>query len=62
MTFFDSRANAHLIDGQLAENEKLQLISSKSRALRVIGGGSIIMSMEILGSIWDLEKTKIITR
>ena len=41
LTFFDSRANAHLIDGQLARLEKLQLISSKSIALRAIKGGLI---------------------
>ena len=42
LTFFDSEANAILIDGQLAEKEKLQLISSNSTALRVIGGGSVV--------------------
>ena len=42
LTFFDSRENAHLIDGQLAEREKLQLISSKSTAFGVIGGGSVM--------------------
>ena len=42
MTFFDSRANAHLIDGQLAEKEGLQLISSNYTALGVIGGGSVM--------------------
>ena len=40
LTFFDSGANAHLIDGQLAEKEKLQFISSNSTALEVIGGVS----------------------
>ena len=42
LTFFDSGANAHLIDGELASHEELQLISSKSTALGVIGGGSIM--------------------
>ena len=42
LTFFDSGANAHLIDKQLAEKESLQLISSNSTALGVIGGGSIM--------------------
>ena len=37
-----SEANAHLMDRQLAEKKKLQLISSKSTALGVIGGGSIM--------------------
>ena len=41
MTFFDSGANAHLIDGQMARQEDLQLISNKSVALGIIGGGSI---------------------
>ena len=39
-TLFDPGANAHLIDGQLAKKEKLQLISSNSTALGVIGGGN----------------------
>ena len=42
LTFFDSGANAHLIDGQLAERENLQLISSKSTALGVVGGGFVM--------------------
>ena len=41
LTFFDSGANAHLIDGQMARQEDLQLISNKSVALGIIGGGSI---------------------
>ena len=41
LTLFDSGANAHLKDGQLARQEELQLISSKSVALGIIGGGSI---------------------
>ena len=42
LTFYDSGANAHLIDRQLAEKEKLQLISSNSTALGVIGAGSVV--------------------
>ena len=42
LTFFDSGANSHLIDGQLAEREKLQLISSKFTDFGVIGGGSVM--------------------
>ena len=41
LTFFDSGANAHLMDGRMARQEELQLISNKSIALGVIGGGSI---------------------
>ena len=41
LTFLDSRANAHLIYGQLARQEELQLLSSKSNAIGVLGGGSI---------------------
>ena len=41
LTFFDSGANTHLIDGRMARQEELQLISNKSIALGVIGGGSI---------------------
>ena len=41
MTFFDSGANAHLIDGRIARQEDLQLISNKFISLGIIGGGSI---------------------
>ena len=41
LTFYDSGANTHLIDRQLARLEELQLISNKAVALGVIGGGSI---------------------
>ena len=43
LKFFDSGANAHLINGELARQEELQLIPSKSIALGVIAGGSIRM-------------------
>ena len=43
LTFYASGANTHLIDGQLARLEELQLISNKAIALGVIGGGSIRM-------------------
>ena len=42
LTFFDSGANSHLIDGQLAEKESLHLISSNPTDLGVFGGGSIM--------------------
>ena len=42
VTFFDSGANAHLIECQLAKNTELQLISSKSTALGVIVGGLVM--------------------
>ena len=41
LTFFDSGANTHLIDRQLARQEELQLTTSKAIALGVTGGGSI---------------------
>ena len=41
LTFFDSGAKAHLIDGRMARQEEIQLIPNKSIALGVIGGGSI---------------------
>ena len=41
LNFFNSGANTHLIDGRMARQEDLQLISSKSIAISVIGGGSI---------------------
>ena len=56
LTFFDSGANAHLIDGQMARQEDLQLISNKSVALIIIGGGSIRLSMAALDLTWDLGK------
>ena len=42
LTFFDSGENTHLVDEQLAEKEKLQLKSSNSTALGVIGGGAVM--------------------
>ena len=39
--FFDSGANAHLIDGTLTIKEKLQKISDTQADLGVIGGGVI---------------------
>ena len=42
LTFFDSGVNSHLIDGQLVEKEKLQIISSNPTALGVIGNGSVL--------------------
>ena len=42
LTFLDSVVLAHLIEGPLVRNEKLQLISSKTTALGVIGGSSIM--------------------
>ena len=41
LTFFNSGANAHLTDGELAKKEKLQRISENHSALGVIGGGTI---------------------
>ena len=41
MTFFDSGANTHLIDGTLAEREKLQKFSDNQADLGGIGGGVI---------------------
>ena len=41
LNFFNSGANTHLIDGRMARQEDLQLVSSKSVALGIIGGGSI---------------------
>ena len=42
VTFFDFGAITYLTDGELERNEELQLISSKSAALGVIGGGWIM--------------------
>ena len=49
LTFFDSGANAHLIDIQLARKDEVQLISSKSTALGAIVVCSI---MTEYGSFW----------
>ena len=43
LTFFDSGANDHLIDGTLAEKEQLQRLSDNQSALGVNGGGTITM-------------------
>ena len=48
LTFFNSGANAHRINKQLEEKEKLQLIST---ALGMIGGGSV---MTELGNFWKI--------
>ena len=41
LTFFYCGASTHLIDGKLARDEGLQLISSNCTALGIIGGGSV---------------------
>ena len=38
---FDSGANTHLVDGNNAEREGLQMISDKTSAIRVVGGSEI---------------------
>ena len=55
LTFFDSGANTHLIDGQLSRSEELQLISSKAIALGVIGGSRSWLSTEAFDSTWDQD-------
>ena len=37
LAFFDSGSNAHLLDGELAERENLQVLSSKPTAISVVG-------------------------
>ena len=41
LAFFDSGSNAHLLDGELAERENLQVLSSKPTAISVVGGNQI---------------------
>ena len=41
LVFFDRGANIHIIDGALATQQNLQLISSKPTALTVVGGKKI---------------------
>ena len=41
LVFFDRGANIHIIDGALATEQNLQLISSKPTALTVVGGKKI---------------------
>ena len=37
----DPGANTHLVDGNIAEREGLQMISDKTSAIRVVGGSEI---------------------
>ena len=41
LTFYDRGANQHLIDGELAENINLKVVSDEARTLGVVGGGKI---------------------
>ena len=41
LTFFDPGANTHLIDGNIANKEGLQVVSDKTSAIRVVGGSEI---------------------
>lgn len=41
LCFYDSGANQHLIDGQLAESADLKVVSSRSVPIGVVGGGRI---------------------
>ena len=41
LAFFDSGSNAHLLDGELAERENLQIVSKKRTAISVVGGNQI---------------------
>ena len=41
LVFFDRGANVHIIDGELAEKEGLQKVSSSPNALTVVGGEKI---------------------
>ena len=41
MVFFDRGSNVNLIDGRLAESEKLEVISQKPSTLKVVGGEDV---------------------
>ena len=41
LVFFDTGANIHLIDGELAIKERLQQISNRPTSLSVVGGDRI---------------------
>ena len=41
LTFFGPGANTHLVDGNIAEREGLQMISDKTSAIRIVGGSEI---------------------
>ena len=41
LTFFDSRANTHLVEKTLAINERLQMFSECQAKIGVIGGGTL---------------------
>ena len=45
LTFFDSGANTNLVNGDLAIEQKLQIITKKPTKLTVVGGGSITTEM-----------------
>ena len=62
LTFFDSGVNSHLIDGQLVEKEKLQIISSNPTALGVIGSGSVLTKFGNFRFNLGPEKTRYIMR
>ena len=42
LCFFDSGANIHMISGELAEREKIKVISQSPTVLKVVGGGEVI--------------------
>ena len=46
LIFFDTGANSHLIDGNLASKEGLQAISSKRTRLGLIAGGQVESEFE----------------
>ena len=42
LCFFDSGANIHMISGELAEREKIRVISQNPTVLKVVGGGEVV--------------------
>ena len=42
LCFFDSGANIHMISGELAEKERVKVLSQTPTVLKVVGGGEVV--------------------
>lgn len=42
LCFFDTGANVHMIDGQMAEKEKIRVITQSPTTLKVVGGKEVV--------------------
>ena len=64
LTFFDSGANTHLVEGSLAEHAGFTVLSDRSVSIGVVGGGTIrsgygqyscILGPDVLGRHHEIE-------